>query len=944
MADPIVGDPDPQGLTKPGELHIEGVKRPVATEDAALGEAPKGAPQPEASAGQDKATLLKEAYDRGILPPEQKALYEEAKRRGLLTKPSESTSPNLSDVPNAAKNVTATITDLAKQREARALKVVQQLRGMSPDVDYDTGASYLAKIKVKDASNPQEAKLALERLYGKGNSGQDKAGNWWVDIDGKKTAVFGGGGGLTTGLSQGAAGLAASAPEAGGAITGGAIGAIGGPLGIAAGAGIGAVAGKGLDEFRKWLQGEFAKTPGDTAKEMAVTGAANTAFEGGGQLLGAGARGAMGALRSKFFEVTPQSRTVTRSLLEGGARPPLTTVGPGAKSFQYDQQLRNLIKGDPQRTRNVKYAMQRLHDVLTQGGVPDDQIEDVFSAIIDPRRAVSVRAESETVANAVKAHVVGLQNEVDTSLETARSIVDSQLKALEEIGNQAETADAHGAFVAAATESRREFSKTMTRAYDAIDEMVGGMEIIPTGGMKDAAKAVLEQMPKSGQPSIFHEIAELPTLITVKQAQRFRTRLNAESDSGNLTPGSIEHDYSETAKAFGAALSPEQAIAFVPEAKEALEALAKADADYAEGIAKYKDAKLNQMIRDFRKGKVLDAEAFAASLFDTKSTFRVKSFQQIVGPDVWKVIQAADARNLLKATLRLSPAGSQGMEISANALWTVIKSRGEMMDAIYGKDTANLWRQYSSRLADLNVAAKGIMPKGPVQPDILSNLLQIAVKAGEKNQELVANSILHSLQKGGPDEIDAAIDLLVRPGQEAQLEHVIKFFGDKNPEVIAAIRSAAIKKALSAAVTTDKSGIETSISGSAIDTFLSKYTRAEQQMLFPNGLDQDLRIVADQLKALFYDLPAGAGPSIAAANIKGKVPLSLAADSAWLRAAFKGWLADRPWMIRAIAGIPGPTSTAKEIRQNATRVLYRQFLNEQAQALGSTAQDRPNAR
>ena len=986
---PIVGEADPQGKTQPGELHIELKTKPVEAKKMAAG-TPDAGGAPSAGIAPETGALMQEAAKRGILTPLQKQLYGEAVRRGLIPGPAKTQEPKIgSEVDadtlqealrdpagTAGKVVKGAVQRTAQQRQ-QAMSTFRALRGFDPSVDYDTGASWKAKVAVKESDNPTEARMALENLYGKGNAQQDKGGRWWVVDKGKKVAVFPET--FTGALAEGAAGLEATAPEALGMIVGGVAGAPGGPPGVVLGAGTGAAAGKGLAEGSKAIRGFEAKTPGEIAGSVGKAGAYGAGFEAGGQTSGAIGRGIMNQLRSKFFEVTPESQAMTENLLRSGASPPMKTAGPGAKAFQYKQQLRNMVKGDPKAAQNLQFANQRLYTLLQQANIPDSEIREVFAEIIDPRRAASFAKEGRVLAGGVAEYIGGLEREANAALDTAKLAADQLGATLDQITMQAPAENVHQLFNEAATQSRRRFGAAMSRLYEAIDVATGGAPIVPTLMIKQAARDVLDNVPRRAdipgtpgspptmtrvqiqtprgqmwkpqlvpgkpnipgregyplnpQPTLFEQIMQLPDTIPIKNAQRLRTQLREEADSGNLTPGTIEHDYGEVERAVDASMDPTiiEDQASLP--AEALRALKKADAMYKEGVQKYKDRKLNQMLRDYREQKVLNPEKFAASLFDTDSTFRIKSFQQIVGPEVWKSIQAADARNMLRSARRLATDPENANRIDGGALFSILKSRGERLDAIYGKPVADQWRQYAERLAALD----GKIDVRALTPDRFSNALMTAVTLREKLEDFVKNDVLRALRRGGPEEVDAAVNLLTRPGQEAELAHIIRFFGPESPEV-ASLRQAAIKKALNASVTRDITGLSTRIAGENIDAWLKRYSRAEQEMLFPHGLATDLRIVADEMKALFPESYQDMGASLAAAGIKGKVPLNLYADWRWLVVSFDGWLADHPAIIRTIAGLEGERGVVSRMRQATLKIFWRQFLQEQAQSISSTAQ------
>lgn len=945
--DTVVGETDPSGRTRPGELHIELKAKPVEAKKVTAGtEGAAGAPS--AGISPETAALAQEASRRGIMTPLQQQLYREAVRRGLIPGPAVTQQPKIGPEidPNtlqeainnpsgeAGKMVHGAVTRTEQLRK-QAMQAYRTMRGFDPTVDYDTGASWKAKVAVKESDNPVEARLALEHIYGPGSAHQDQGGRWWVSENGKKVAVFPEG--FAGAFGEGVAGLEATAPEALGMTAGGAIGAAGGPFGIIAGAGAGAAAGKGLAEGSKAVRGFEAKSPGEIAGSIGTAGAYGVIGEGAGQLSSAVGKAATSALRNKLFEVTPESSAMTENLLRGGARPPMATVGPGAKAFQYKQRLRNMVKGDPQEARNLEFANQRLYTLLKRANIPNNEIEEVFAEIVDPRRAVSFGKEGRTLATRVSDYVGGLEREANASLDTARLAADQLGSDLDKITMQAPTENVHQLFADAAVQSRRRFAAAMARVYDDIDAMTGGKPVVPTLLMKKAAQEVIAVAPSTNTPTIFHEIVGLPNNITIKQAQRYRTRLGEEADSGNLTPGTIEHDYREVERAADAAMDPASVQDQESVPAEALRALQRADAMYRDGIQKYKDRKLNQMLRDYREQKVLNPEKFAASLFDADSTFRIKNYMQIVGPKVWKSIEAADTKNMLRSATRLATDPQSKTRIDGAALLAILRSRGDRLDAIYGKPRADLFRKYAEQLAALD----GKIDVQALTPDTFAQALQTAVAYQQHLEDFVKNDVLRALRRGGPEEVDAAVNLLIRPGQEASLDHIIRFFGAESPEVTS-IRQAALKKALNASVTRDITGLTTRIAGENIDSWLKQYTRAEQEMLFPHGLATDLRIVADEMKALFPQSYQDMGASLAAAGIKGKVPLNLYADWRWLVVSFDGWLADHPYVIRTIAGIREPPGVAARMRKATLKIFWRQFLQEQAQSVSSTAQQPPN--
>lgn len=883
-----------------------------------------------------------ELQRRGKLTDRAAAAFDELQRRRAANAPVAPIAPTQPVAPERAAILQSQARDRERlsQREAVENITFDETRGFEPGIDYETGAGMGAKTRVQRSDNEDEARAGLEDMFGKGKIGQDKGGRWWAEIDGKKVDVMGGGKSLGRLANRATSGIVATLPELTGAGTGALAGLPAGPVGAIGGAIIGGGGGKGLDELTKAWQGFYRKKPAKEAEALATAGAAAGVGQAAGPVLKATGRGLKSVLDQLVFETTPESNAMVRNLLNQDGRPPLETIAPGWKAMQAKQQLRNVVKGDPQMEKNIELSNRRLRDVLGLSGMSQAEQDEAYNMLIDPRRAVSTTGEARTVVRGVKDHVDLLEREAAATMDTAKRILATQDADLA-VNTRTMPANAqpHKDFAEAVQLKRREFGRTIGRLYDDVHEMAGEAQIVATDGLKASVKDIVEALPKDGKPNIFREISELPEAITLKDAQRFRTRLREESDSGTLTPGTVHHDYGQMAKAFDSALDPNAMGAMAP---EALKLLKQADGLYRQGIRKFDDAKLNQMVNDAKSGKVLDPEKFAASLFDTESTARIANFADLVGPTVWKDVQTSYASNLWRRATKLAKEGTQSREVSGRSLVDTLAEQGTRLDSVFGRQTANEMRQYADRLAAINGS---IDPKA-LQTGQFRTALETSLAKQEQLREFVSSDVLRAFAKGGPKEVDTAIDVLLAPGKTEQLRDVVRFFGSGSPHV-EALRNAAIKRAFDGTIITTKTGLQQRISGASIDKFLSQYTREEQELLFPHGLAQDLRIVADEMKALFPKATDDTGRSIAAQTIKLNVgpnvfsPRTMRADMKWLGTAFEGWLADRPALIRFIADIkrtPGPN---EQLARDTIGVLFKSFMQNVGAAEQSTAERPP---
>lgn len=825
------------------------------------------------------------------------------------------------------------------------------------DIDYQTGAPFSSKFAVERADNPEEARLALEKIHGKGsaespNVGQDKKGNWWVMQDGKKVAVFGGGGGAATSLSKLGTGMVATAAPTLGAVAGAGAGlALGGPPGTIVGAGGGYMLGKGTDEFAKFMQGIYAKNPSEEAKTLAVGGLENAAFQG----LPGAARSIGGFknwLRENLFGVEPGGALMAKKMLASGARPPVASIAPGARVFQYDQMLRNLVSGNPMQERNIAYIEEQMKNVLKSSGMTDQEVLGFMKEISSKPAVISGQTEVGNLAvTGVQSYVVGLAKEADSALSVAKQQVDKEGAIFKKL---ASTSGPLATDVAEAiSQSRSDFGRAMQAAYGHLDKMTGSAPIIGTGLLKKHVAEQLQYIDPSAVPAIFNRIMKLPNQIPLMQAHALRSELRTASMSNNLTPDVANFRFGDLANAMDvefkrAPTSIESgfnlATTIGPESsttvKSVIDTMRKVDTMYGSGIAQYNDAVVNKLVTSMKAGIEPDATITAELIAKTGYTERMKTVVSMLKPETRRAVAAADMKNMLADASKRT--AELGYETKGRALMDIVRERKEAINglygSIYGKQFVSRLETYSKDLAavggkvdiaDLERVTKELGPG--VVPDYLATRLDKLLKI----DATVKDNFLSALYSKDPAVVDRAYDLMVKPGEEARLESAIKFFGENSPTV-KAIRSYALKDAMSSAIVEMPSSA-TTIAGTALDSYLGKFSKRQQQLLFPNGLSDDMKILARESRFLFPWMTKSGeqdfGASLQAASIKAHVPFSLHADYRYVRAKFFGWIADRPPLIRAFAGVyKMPDGPAKRAAKQALFRTAQSIMNTHEEA------------
>lgn len=828
---------------------------------------------------------------------------------------------------------------------------VAKLRGMDPDVDYNTGGSFMNQSVLAKADNPEEAAAVMQYLYGKGNYGQDKGGRWWAKVGGKKIAIQPGFG----------AEIVGTAPVTAGAVGGGMAASEFGPLGMAAGAGGGAAFGKAVDEAYKAAIGAFKKTAGGEAKELAKTALWNAAFEAGGQSLGALWHG-LGSAGQRFFGATPEGKAITEKVLagtgkpgprnafgvqynEGAARPPIASVAPGAKVLQYDQMLRNLLKGNPQEAKNVAYIQNEIRQMLRQEGMSEGEISTMMTEVSDTGSAISSGKAGEVAVQHASAYRTVLEEHATAAMKDAQAEIGKTDKLMRTLADTA-PGDLGVTVATDIVRSRQLFGARMNAVYDHIDQMTGGAPVIPTFLLKRSIKPALDGLPPEKVPLIFQEIMKLDKAVSIKQMQRYRTRLRELADGG-LTPDIDNHLFADAATAADASFdrtflaNPPDARAMLTQLKgmgiditsnadKAVKLLRDADGMYRDGIAKYKDAAMNMLVKQARAGMPPDPGMIADTIAKVGQSKRAETIMGVLTPETRRAVAAADMKNIISDAAKAT--GSQGgKEIAGDSLLNVLNERGALLDTVYGpvygKEFVGKLKEYAKQLA----AIDGKVDVAALQPGKEADAIAGALFHQNAVDEFVKGNVIGVLSKGGPQQVDRAMRYLIQPGNEAKLAQAVNTFGPQS-QTVKELRRYALKSLIAKAMVDMPSRVRT-IGGSGIDDALSKFTPKQQELLFPDGLAEDLRNVAKEARFLFpWDTAEGGvdfGGSLAAAQIKAHVPFSVKADLSYIKRAFFGWLADRETTIRLLSTGLQKDGPAKLYAKQSLKVLFRGFLNSQ---------------
>jgi len=825
--------------------------------------------------------------------PVDPALDAELQRRGIGAQPPPAATSGL-DQELQRRGVTPSPLSpeagLARQREGMTHFQTENLPGgRAVGVDYTTGTNFLDRMALQQASTAEDRKLYLDKTYGPENVFTDQGGRFFIkDKAGK--FVDPSGGSLAGRIGSY---LAAEAPILGGATMGA---AIGGPPGAMVGGAMGQTA----TEMAKILSGRSASTLGRKAQEIGMTGLEMGAGEKLGQMI-IGLPAAAGRFfREKLAGVTPEGRQMAASIERLGGAAPLRSVAPGLASPIQKIDISTRLGMDWLAERNNPVVQRRLRGIVESLHMSPEETNQIVTQILDPTSAISSREAGEIVQKAVTSNVRQMEGAVSALQTKAQQSLDTQLA---NINQRMAQPGALGADVAEAFKSaHRAFSNQAAEIYGQIDPIVGNTGVIPTGPMMRAAKALLDAMPKTKataataespaqpgrpifeDPTVLDSVIKLTKLderIRFRDAQRIRSTLGDWAFSPDILRTIPEREFSllrdAVDQSFDLAMTD-------PAVAPAVSLLRRGDAFYREGIRKFENLAINRMAKDVQDGIVPDPKIVAGTVLREGQTQQAEQIKKMLPPSVWNRVAGADWQAMLASAKE-----PQTGEVMSRRLASEIRDRdlGGLLDVTYGPMARDL-RLYSQRLAAFNQK----IPANELAQDSFGATMRTLEVRQARLDAYMRDNYLFALSKPG-QQADEAIKWIVRPGQEQRLITAQQEFGPASPQM-RAIRIQALKELLHQAVEPTTTGVGSKMSGAGIDEALSRYTPQQQQILFPDGLADDMRFLGRQIRAMYpvlYDQMAG---GLIAGKIKNT---PLLASMAWARSgAITG---------AAVLGLPG---------------------------------------
>jgi len=365
-------------------------------------------------------------------------------------------------------------------------------------------------------------------------------------------------------------------------------------------------------------------------------------------------------------------------------------------------------------------------------------------------------------------------------------------------GVQAASKEAAGEALSTAIKRQRvTFSEVMGKRYSEVDDLVGGIKIIPTAPIKEQAEVLLANLPKTeagkvvGSKDVFlRDILGMEDAMTVQQAQRLRTMLREASESPDLVPDIAMHEARVLKKSVEDAF--EQAKGSYKTTTDervrlAVEKLRSTDEAYKRGIRQFDQPVIKAITRDASK-RTIDPDMVVEYLVKPERIVRLRQVKNLAGKEAWSKVASAQAEDLLSTVVKGTNDPLKSIFDGRAFRDTLEKYGREVLTEVHGKEWVDGAYKYAQALmlAEKQMSLSGGIVAANIALHPVRNLPQLVwlrglshvmeqpgtfkyltegfkVGAGPKKAAEVINRILSQAAANARDETGSAKVTLTAP-------------------------------------------------------------------------------------------------------------------------------------------------------------------------------------
>lgn len=653
---------------------------------------------------------------------------------------------------------------------------------------------FTAQTLYQMSTNDTERRKALERSY-PGKVKQDSRGQFYVrEDDGtyrKPRNILD----EHASWGQAAGNLAAAAAPAIGAGAGEALGSAGGSAvapgpgtvaGAFSGAGVGAAAGQGFNDIILALSGVYDRSAVSEGLGLAEAGALGTAGSVFGRTVGAVSAGPVASWRAgraslpqmaNFVAGTdPEGLRAVRGMREKGLK--YAPVTPWAKeaphiqnaveifepAFHTQGKLRTAatdyyekqageIAGSPVTTKPTAAVSSRESgEGLRKLAIAESMDADrVMRATLEARKAGMIpptdqRAVLASAADQARGAAQGL---IDQGYADIRQSIDDAMAVAKSGHNSGELWDRVAQQLSGV---KRGLSERASNMYAQADSLAEG--ILPnTEGLPELASQFANQLPEEfqrNQPGIVRqlramagqvndkgEVVKEPTRPTFGQLRNLRTQIRSNADFWRLDSDVKNGAFKYFARRVDEALKD---IDAVPTLAPAVDALNSADQFYADNFKIFNSNQIKAIMRGLETGEPADPKVLFNTVVKEGHTDLTNRIRELVGPNLWRGVQAADLEDLMTNSRDFEPGSVDGAKFARE-----VKARHQsgLLETVHGRAQADQLLKQAQLISML----QGRVPV-PTRPgDRMIDVVARARQAAEAAQKAAKQDPLATLKR-----------------------------------------------------------------------------------------------------------------------------------------------------------------------------------------------------
>jgi hypothetical protein len=650
--------------------------------------------------------------------------------------------------------------------------------------------------------NDKERQKALERSYP--GKVKKKGDEFYVEDEGGVLRKPGRGASATGGFfaSQAAPVAGAIAGSIGGGAAGSLLPGPGTIAGGVAGAGAGSALGQGFNDAILQLAGVYDRSGSEEAANLGEAAAFGAVGEGAGRAVGAAGpylkgkiQNALPAAAAHFVGADPAGLKQAIDLSEKGVLVPPSGWAKEAPHIQnvvevfdpafhtqkpllqsatehYEESAKNIAESvgakpsgkfsEPEAAVSTEKAGETiLGRTREESRVADENLRKALElrrgelAATSAAREVETSSHMEALKRAETEATTAAQAVVDEGFKNIQTDIDTAMKVAKAGGNSGDLWWNVGEKLKAVKQG---IAARASKMYGEADALAGG-HLPNSEGLSDTAADFLAQLPEGFEgryPSIVKQLRDLagveevdaggmptgkwlkePVHPTFGQLHNLRSIIRQNINYHDLTPDIREGTYKFFAKKVDDILHDPEAV---PELQEASRALKAADAFYRENMRPLTDKNIQAVVSGLESGLPADPKNLFNTLVKEGRSDLTNKVKELVGPNLWAGVKAADVQDMLDQAKTLIPGQIDGKRFAQQM---VDRVRSGMLEAVHGKEASAKLLEQAQRIAMLD----GKLDIAARPGDTITTIIGKARAAKEAAQEAARADPLKTLNK-----------------------------------------------------------------------------------------------------------------------------------------------------------------------------------------------------